>query len=109
MTDFDADKLREYRNVLGATALVRLWNDFVFDTEKIFASVNLLNRDEQRLKFHNLRAGALVFGLQAFSVACASLEKAITDGIDIEALAEELQEAKMLFIRQRAKVDDFLE
>ena len=36
MTDFDADRLGEYRDMLGSAALNRLWREFSADTEKFF-------------------------------------------------------------------------
>ena len=104
MTDFDADRLGEYRDMLGSAALNRLWREFSADTEKFFASAAGLKREELRLKFHNLRAGALVFGLRAFSASCAVLEEAV-----MKDLAAEIKTAQKTFANQSAEVDAFLE
>ena len=93
MTDFDADRLGEYRDMLGSAALNRLWREFSADTEK----------------FHNLRAGALVFGLRAFSASCAVLEEAVMKEISAADLAAEIKTAQKTFANQSAEVDAFLE
>ena len=97
MTDFDADRLGEYRDMLGSAALSRLWREFSADTEEL------------RLKFHNLRAGALVFGLRAFSASCAVLEEAVMKEISAADLAAEIKTAQKTFANQSAEVDAFLE
>ena len=103
MTDFDADRLGEYRDMLGSAALNRLWREVSADTEKC------LKREELRLKFHNLRAGALVFGLRAFSASCAVLEEAVMKEISAADLAAEIKTAQKTFANQSAEVDAFLE
>lgn len=109
MTDFDADRLDEYRNQLGSETLSRLWREFVADTEKFFASAPGLQREELRLKFHNLRAGAQVFGLQSFSVACAALEEAVVKGMSAAELVAEIKAAQKTFANQSAEANAFLE
>ena len=109
MTDFDADRLGEYRDMLGSAALNRLWREFSADTEKFFAFAAGLKREELRLEFHNLRAGALVFGLRAFSASCAVLEEAVMKEISAADLAAEIKTAQKTFANQSAEVDAFLE
>lgn len=109
MTDFDADRLSEYCEAVGMPGLKKLWHDFAADTESFFASALSDGSEELRLKFHNLRAGSLVFGLTGFSKICAELENALVRGVSVPELADEIKQATQMFSSQRTKVDAYLE
>lgn len=104
MTDFDPAKLAEYRKIFGSEKMKSMWLIFSDETEKCLTEIAQLSEAELRLKFHNLRSAALVFGMERFSDCCSRVEEAVINGVQSSELAKEFEEAKMIFNQQRQDI-----
>lgn len=107
MSDFNKQTLEEYSQALSKQKLQNLWKNFEAETESFFKKQAVEDKQSLRLKFHNLRSDALIFGMEKFSKYCAETEKAILAGMDDEQLAERIKEAQTIFNHQRIQISAY--
>lgn len=110
MNDFDRQTLDEYCEAIGLKKLQTLWLEFSSETESFLNGCSQeKEKNELRLKFHNLRSDSLIFGLKKFSNFCAETENAILENASDDILDAKRKEARIIFNYQRQQVSAYFE
>lgn len=109
MNNFNQQILSKYGKELGIRKMQSLWREFSENAEHFFENASKMPKTEIRLKFHNLRSGALVFGLEEFSSFCAEVEQEILQNISDNLLDSRIKEAKKIFKQQQQNIKTYWE
>ena len=109
MSDIEKKVLNDYVSAIGSNKLQNLWQDFLKDTASFLKKVSFENKQALRLKFHNLRSDAQVFGMKHFSIGCAEIETAILEDEKEDVLLSKIKKIKQIFEEQSKQVNAYFE
>lgn len=77
MTKNDALNMDEYRQIFGSEKMRKLWQEFMNEAKTYLEYIEDAEAEKQQIRFHNLRAYALVFDMNDFADICTQMEEKI--------------------------------